>query len=107
MVTVYGHTGEGKISEHTKEATARPIYQPVEFDFAEYDDDGNETEWAPLIRKWQKDGVTVADACAALLLHLATLLPLFLITHSGGKACTVGFSSKGCIYGRSRENRRL
>ena len=32
--------------------------------------------WAPLIREWRDAGVTVADACAALHLHLATLLPL-------------------------------
>jgi hypothetical protein len=102
MLSVYGHTAEGKISEHTKEATARPIYQPVEFDFAEYTDDGIETIWAPLIRKWRKEGVTISDACAALLLHLSLLLPLFLITHSGGKSLHGWF----LVQGMTTETRR-
>ena len=42
--------------------------------------------WAPLIREWRDAGVTVADACAALHLHLATLLPLVAVVHSAGKS---------------------
>jgi hypothetical protein len=86
QLSVYGHTADGKISEHTKEATARPIYQVSEFDFEELDDDGNETVWTPSVRRWKAAGLTIADACAALIFVLAQLLPLFLIVFSGGKS---------------------
>jgi hypothetical protein len=91
MLSVFGHTAEGKISEHTKEATAKPIYQLVEFDFAELDDDGNETTWTPFIRRWGAQQIMVSDACAALIVHLAQSLPLFLIVFSGGKSLHAWF----------------
>jgi hypothetical protein len=95
MLRAFGYTQEGKLSQHTKEATARPIYQPVEFDFTEYDDDGNETIWAPSIRKWKTEGLTVFDATAALILYLARLLPLFLIVFSGNKSLHGWFLVQG------------
>jgi hypothetical protein len=87
MLTVKGYTQQGTISEHTKEATARRIYLVVEFDFSEFArDGGTETEWALLVRDWRAAGISVADACASLHLHLATLRPLLLVVHSGGKS---------------------
>jgi hypothetical protein len=50
MVSVYGKTQDGKLSEHTKSATCRRIYLVVEFDFAEYDKNGKDTLCAPIIR---------------------------------------------------------
>jgi hypothetical protein len=87
MYKLKGYTQEGKLSEHTKEATAQRIYLVVEFDFSEIARDGKtETKWAPLVRDWRAKGLTVADACAALHHHLSTRLPLVCATHSGGKS---------------------
>jgi CHC2-type zinc finger protein len=87
MLSEIGRTQTGKVSEHTKESTARRTYLTIEFDFGVYGRDGEtETEWAPLVREWRAAGITVVDACACLHLHLAERLPLLLAVHSGGKS---------------------
>jgi hypothetical protein len=87
MIRKFGITQDGRRSEHTKDATARRVYQVVEFDFSEKDKSGNDIVWAPLIRKWQESGISVLDACAALILHLAEGLPtLVVVCFSGGKS---------------------
>lgn len=88
MLEVWGHTKiENRLSQHTLEKTARRVYLGVEFDFSEFTRDGRSVSgWAPLVREWRDAGVTVADACAALHLHLATLLPLVAVVHSAGKS---------------------
>jgi hypothetical protein len=92
MVTISGRTQAGHKSEHSKEATARRIYQVVEFDFSEKDKRGNDTIWAPLVRSWQKSDITVLDACAALILHLADRLStLASVCFSGGKSLHAWF----------------
>jgi hypothetical protein len=92
MVSVLGQTQDGRPSEHTKSATAKRVYQVIEFDFSEKDKNGAETIWAPFIRKWTKAGITVADACAALILHLAERMPtLASVCFSGGKSLHAWF----------------
>jgi hypothetical protein len=92
MVSVLGQTQDGRPSEHTKSATAKRVYQVVEFDFSEKDKNGAETIWAPFIREWRKADITVADACAALILHLAERMPtLANVCHSGGKSLHAWF----------------
>jgi hypothetical protein len=88
MVAINGHTkDDGHLSEHTLEATAARVYLVIEFDFSEFARDGKTPSiWAPLVRKWQSNGITVADACAALHLHLKERFPLVLAAHSGGKS---------------------
>jgi hypothetical protein len=88
MVTINGHTkDDGHLSEHTLEATAAWVYLVVEFDFSEFARDGKTPAiWAPLVGDWKSKGITVADACAALHLHLARRFPLVLAVHSGGKS---------------------
>ena len=82
-----GFTQDGKQSEHTLENTAARVYLVVEFDFSEFARDGKTpTRWAPLVRDWRASDITVADACAALHLHLAARLPLVMAVHSGGKS---------------------
>jgi hypothetical protein len=44
------------------------------------------SQWAPLVREWRDSRITLADACAALHLHLAALLPLVAVVHSAGKS---------------------
>ena len=92
MLAISGQTQEGRESEHTKQATARKIYQVIEFDFSETDKNGNETIWARLIRKWRGSGTEIIDACASLLLHLRGQLPtLACVTFSGGKSLHAWF----------------
>jgi hypothetical protein len=87
MLAVKGLTQNGQASEHTKAMTGRRVYQVVEFDFAERDKNSNETIWAPLVSKWQRNGIEIADACAALILNLRKQLPtLACCCHSGGKS---------------------
>jgi hypothetical protein len=38
------------------------------------------------VREWRERAITVADACAALHLHLSLRLPLVAVVHSGGKS---------------------
>jgi hypothetical protein len=92
MLRVLGITQDGRWSEHTKDATSRPVYQIIEFDFSEKDRSGNDTILAPLVRRWQQSGITVTDACAALILHLAERLPtLASVCFSGGKSLHAWF----------------
>jgi hypothetical protein len=90
MIAPRGRTTKGTISQHSKEATADRVYLVIEFDFSFFKDDGQtETEFAPLVRSWRAANIEVADACAALHWHLATLpaaLPLVMLVHSGGKS---------------------
>src|SRR5260221_4465412 len=87
MLDYVGRTAEGNWTEHTKEQTGQRCYLVVEFDFAEFGRAGQTPScWAPLVREWRKCGITVADVCAALDLHLARELPLVCVTHSGNKS---------------------
>jgi hypothetical protein len=86
MTARLGHTKEGKISAHTLQKTGPRRFLVVECDFEEFDSSGIETEWAPLIREWRTQGISVADACAAILNYLAHRGPLVMIVDSGGKS---------------------
>jgi hypothetical protein len=87
MLAIKGQTQDGSESEHSKDATAKRVYQVVEFDFSERDKNGNDTIWRPLIRKWRKDDIEIVDACAALISHLRKNLPtLVCVVFSGGKS---------------------
>lgn len=88
MLGVFGNTKVAKRkSQHTLEQTAARVYLVIEFDFSEFARDGKTPSiWAPLVRGWQRSGTRVADACAALHLHLAKHLPLVAVVHSGGKS---------------------
>jgi hypothetical protein len=95
MLSVWGKTGDGKgkWSQHTKQATARKVYQVIEFDFSEKDRSGKkDTKVAPLVRAWKADGIAITDACAALILHLKQMLPtLAVVCYSGGKSVHAWF----------------
>jgi hypothetical protein len=75
MLKVEGTTRAGKISQHSLEATAAKTYQVIEFDFR---------SGHPLVAEWARDGISVADACAALHWHLSCRLPFVAATHSAG-----------------------
>ena len=87
MTKVTGMAKNSKESEHTLDNTGPRRFLTVEFDFSEKARDGKtDTEWATVVRAWRGDAITVADACAALLMHLALRAPLALAAHSGGKS---------------------
>jgi hypothetical protein len=71
-------------------------YLVIEFDFSEMSSDGKEeTIWAPLIRKWKSQGISIRGACAALLWHLSQYAPLVLVVWSGGKSLHGWFNAAG------------
>jgi hypothetical protein len=88
MLRTSGFTREGKRSEHTLEATAARVYLVVEFDFKTHHQNGTPTEFLPLIKSWEKDGISALDACSAIIWNLSSAtqgdgLPLCLSVHSG------------------------
>ena len=96
MARVYGRTQAGRLSQHALEAVGPRRFLVVEFDFSEKARDGlTESEWAPWVRAWRAAGIGVADACAALLVHLAHYAPLALAVHSGGRSIHGWFYSAG------------
>jgi hypothetical protein len=87
MARVKGTTTDGKQSEHCLDNTGPRRFLVVEFDFSVKARDGvTDSEWAPMVLAWEADGVSVADACAALLANLAERAPLVLAVHSAGKS---------------------
>ena len=95
MIDVVGITQKGHLSEHSRQAVGLRCYLVVEFDIQEFNDKGNETIWAPLIRKWRECGVTIHDASAALLWHLSSYERLTMVVHSGGKSLHGWFHALG------------
>jgi hypothetical protein len=96
MARAYGKTRDGKMSQHALAAVGPRRFLVVEFDFSEKARDGvTDSEWAPLVRAWHAGGIGVADACAALLAHLAQYAPLTLAVHSGNKSLHSWFYAVG------------
>ena len=83
MLAKYGRTQLGKRSQHSLQATGPRTYQVVELDIKATHKNGQPTIWAPLIEKWTAAGISVADACSAILWRLNALAPLTLVVHSG------------------------
>jgi len=74
----------------------RRLYLTVEFDFSEKSSDGKEeTVWAPWVRKWKDQGISVRGACAALLWHLSQYAPLVLVVWSGNRSLHGWFNAQG------------
>jgi hypothetical protein len=102
MLAEAGHTKSGKLSAHSLEATSARVYLVIEFDFAALDQKRRPTVWAPLIASWQSRDISIADACAALLLHLAGFMPLACVTASGGKSLHGWY----LVYGKTETEQR-
>jgi hypothetical protein len=87
MIRIEGKTKAGKPSPHTLDNTGPRRFLVIEFDFSVKARDGvTDSEWATLVRGWSDASISVADACAALLAHLAERGPMALAVHSGGKS---------------------
>jgi len=108
MSSKTGLTLDGRESYRTLNNTGPRRYLVVESDFSEYAKDGKtETRYAGLIRRLRKQGITVADMCAAVLWHLAESMPLVMIVHSGGKSLHGWFPVQGLPEGVLLEFMRL
>lgn len=84
-----GITQDMKVSAHCKNNTGPRRFLVIEFDFSEYAGKGEtrkETEYAPIIRSLNQQGITVQDMCASLLLTLNESIPMTLAVSSGGKS---------------------
>lgn len=87
MLARTGLTKNGKQSAHALSNTGPRRFLIVECDFSIFAPDGKtETKFAPLIRKLNAEGFSVADMCAAVLLKLAQFAPMVCAVHSGGKS---------------------
>lgn len=75
----------------------------IECDFKEKDETGNDTADALLLRSLASMGMNVADLCAALHWHLAHVLPLVLVVHSGGKSLHGSYFVQGQFEVKLRE----
>lgn len=96
MSKVMGLTQGGKPSSRCRDNTGPREYLIVECDIAKLRKDGKKpTEWKPWIESWEKEGRTIADACAAVFLHLSKNAPLVLAVHSGNKSIHGWFSCRG------------
>jgi hypothetical protein len=96
MTKVTGLTLDGRPSEHTKDATGPLTWLVCEFDFSKYARDGKTpAEWLPWVKGWEAEGITIADACSALLWELGGLAPLVLVVSSGGKSLHGWFHVQG------------
>jgi hypothetical protein len=96
MTRIEGKTKDGKPSPHSLDNTGPRRFLVTEFDFSIKARDGiTDSEWAPLVRAWNDAGISVADACAALLIQLAIIGPLVLAVHSGGKSVHGWFYCQG------------
>jgi hypothetical protein len=105
MTQVWGKTEDGKWSQHALAHTGPRKYLVIEFDLSPLARGGTvETIWATLIRAWEADSITVADACASLIAHLALSGPLVLVVDSAGKSLHAWFS---CLDRTERQLRRF
>lgn len=87
MSAIEGVTKDGKPSRHTLSNTGARSFLVCECDFSIFAPDGKtETKFAPLIRKLDAAGFSVADMGAAVLLRLAQFAPIVCAVHSGGKS---------------------
>jgi hypothetical protein len=75
---------------------------PREYLVIESDIDKDKPAWKPYVEAWERDGITIGDACARILWHLAEYAPLALAVHSGGKSIHAWFPCRGVPEERLR-----
>jgi hypothetical protein len=86
MTKLAGITQDGRESGRCLDNTGPRQYLVTEFDFKEFDDQERSTKYAPLIADWRAAGMTVQDACAAIILEMLPSGPLTMVVYSGGKS---------------------
>jgi hypothetical protein len=83
MLAQYGLTQNGKQSGRCLSNTGPRRFLVTEFDFKSTNKQGNPTIWVPLINLWKAHGMSVQDACAAIVMRLAQHGPLAMVVFSG------------------------
>jgi hypothetical protein len=83
MSAPYSIDDEGRRHRRSLANTGPRRFIIVDIDIKEFNRHGHPTPYAPLIKRWQKYGVTLQDAAAALLRYLAEYGPLAMVTFSG------------------------
>jgi hypothetical protein len=86
MCKPVGITQDGEESGRCLDNTGPRQHLVTEFDFKEFDDQQRPTKYAPLIADWREAGMTVQDACAAIILEMLLHGPLTMVVYSGGKS---------------------
>jgi hypothetical protein len=95
-----GINADGNRSERCADNVGPREFLVIECDFAKYKLNKTTgvqepTKWLPFIEKWEAKGLSVADACAALLWKMSKLLPLMMVVSSGGKSLHGWFHTRG------------
>jgi len=96
MLASFGLTKEGKQSGRCLDNTGPRRFLITEFDFKPTDKQGNPSIWAALIELWKAHGMTVQDAAAAIILHLAQYGPLVMVVYSGSVSLHAWWLTAGC-----------
>jgi hypothetical protein len=86
---------DGQVSSKGTENTGPRRNVVLDFDIAKLDKNGNPTEWASLIDRWETAGITVKDATASIINHLGKQGPLMAVVDSGGKSLHAWFHCLG------------
>jgi hypothetical protein len=94
MTAMFGVTQNGRRSARCLDNVGARRFLVVEFDMTP------ESEfWGPLIQKWEKNGISIFDAQASLLIDLATnpglRAPLACVVNSGNRSLQGWFYVKG------------
>ena len=95
MITQYGRTTEGRLSEHSLEGTGPRMCLVVEFDFVAVNAQRRPTAWATLIKACADRGRSILDMNAALIARLSKTAPLWMVVFSGGKSLQAWIPCKG------------
>ncbi len=96
----HGLNADGNRSERCADNVGPREFLVIECDFTKYKlnkatGQQEPTKWTPFIEKWEGKGISVADACAALLWKISAILPLVMVVSSGGKSLHGWFRSTG------------
>jgi len=86
-----GLTQEGRLSAHSLDNTGPRRFLVIECDF----EPEGASPTSALVRELLATGLSVADICAAILLHLAAYAPLAMVLTSGGKSLHGWFPCAG------------
>jgi hypothetical protein len=86
MIAKTGLTKDNRESGRCLSNTGPRRFLVTEFDFKRLNDKGERTKYADLIDLWEAHSISVQDACAAIILHLAQYGPLVMVVFSGNKS---------------------
>jgi hypothetical protein len=104
MFAKTGLTQEGKESGRCLGNVGPRRYLVTEFDFKPFNPQGEPTKWVPLIDLWKSHGMSIQDATAGVIMHLAQYGPLVLVVFSGNLSLHAWWA---CVGESEEEGSRL